>query len=118
MNEFGSRFGKATRLSNNEGRWIAFTYDAQDRITRAKDNLGRSVSYAYDANGRLWQVTDIAGDVTTYSYDSVGRMETITDPKGIVFLRNAFDSSNRVISQTLANDGLYLFYSFGIYLIS
>src|SRR4029453_6487825 len=43
--------GNITHVVSPNGRWIAFTYDADDRIIAARDKIGRTVRYTYDANG-------------------------------------------------------------------
>ncbi len=92
-----------------DGRFINFSHDGQGRITQAQDNMGRTVSYTYDSAGRLSTVTDVGGGVTTYTYDDQNRMLTIQDARGIVYLTNQYDSSGRVIRQTQADTGTYLF---------
>lgn len=101
--------GNITRVTSPNGRWIAFTYDATNRVTQATDNSGRSVGYQYDASGRLWKVTDVAGGVTTYTYDASHRLLTITDPCTITYLTNQYDANNRVTLQTQADSTTYQF---------
>ena len=93
-----------SRITTPNTRWIEFTYDTSSRITQVKDNIGRTVSYTYDTSGRLWKVTNVGNGVTEYTYDSSHRMLTAKDPRGIVFLTNEYDTSNRVIKQSLADD--------------
>ena len=95
---------KLTKITSPHNRWIQFTYDTSARITQALDNIGRTVGYTYDVNGRLWKVTDPNNGVTEYTYDTSDRMLTIKDPRGIVYLTNEYDTSGRVIKQTLADD--------------
>jgi YD repeat-containing protein len=83
-----SQKGNITHIRSPNGRWIAFTYDARNRVTQAVDNMGRVVTYTYDGNGRLSQVTDPNGGVTEYTYDASHRMLTIRDARGIVCLTN------------------------------
>src|SRR5215213_1497230 len=93
-----------TKITTPNGRWIEFTYDTSNRITQATDNIGRTVVYTYDSSGRLWKVTDPNNGITEYTYDSSHRMLTIKDPRGITYLTNEYDTSGRVIKQTLADD--------------
>jgi YD repeat-containing protein len=109
VNAFGAGTGNITRLTSPNGRWIAFTYDASNRVTQATDNLGRTVGYQYDASGRLWKVTDAAGGVTEHTYDASHRMLTIKDPRGIVYLTNEYDANGRVSRQTQADSTTYEF---------
>lgn len=98
-----------TKLTSPNGRYVTFTYDASNRITQAKDNIGRTVGYTYDATGRLWKVTNPGGGVTEHSYDTANRMTTLKDPKGVTYLTNAYDTSGRVIRQTMADGSIYQF---------
>lgn len=68
------RNGNVSRIVSPTGKWVALTYDSQDRITRADDSLGRSVQYSYDDNGRLVKVLTATGKVFTYRYDSQNSM--------------------------------------------
>jgi RHS repeat-associated protein len=97
------------QITSPNGRYINFTYDASNRITQATDNIGRSVYYTYDSSGRLYKVQDANGGVTTFTYDGNNNMLTVTDPRQVVQTTNQYDSSGRVIQQTLANQGTYLF---------
>jgi len=101
--------GNITQVSSPNGRWIAFTYDSNNRIVQAKDNSGRTVGYTYDATGRLWKVTNTNSGVTEYTYDSSHRMLTIKDAKGIVYFTNEYDLGGRIVKQTLANTKTYEF---------
>jgi YD repeat-containing protein len=68
------RNGNVSRIVSPTGKWVALTYDSQDRITRADDSLGRSVQYSYDDKGRLVKVLTATGKLFTYRYDSQNRM--------------------------------------------
>ena len=93
-----------TKIITPNNRWIEFTYDTSNRITQATDQIGRAVVYTYDTGGRLWKVTDPNNGITEYTYDSSNRMLTIKDARGITYLTNEYDTSGRVIKQTLADD--------------
>ena len=108
LRDFNNLF--VTAVTSPNGRSISFTHDSSNRITQAQDSAGRTVSYSYNSNGRLKHYTDANGGVTSYAYDSSGRMYTITDPRGNVFVtNNQYDSSNRVILQTDADNAIYQF---------
>jgi RHS repeat-associated protein len=98
-----------TRIVSQNGRAITLTYDTSDRITQIQDNIGRIVGYIYDGSGRLWKVTDPEGGVTEYTYDATHRMLTVKDARGIVFLTNEYDASDRVFRQTQADQTTYQF---------
>jgi YD repeat-containing protein len=101
--------GKITKITSPNGRWIQFTYDTANRITQATDNIGRAVNYTYDGTGRLTRVTDLNGGVTEYTYDGFQRMVTLKDARQIIFLTNEYDSTGKVIKQTLADGSIYNF---------
>lgn len=97
------------KITSPNGRYITLTQNSQHRITQAQDNAGRTVSYTYDTAGRLATVTDVGGGVTSYTYSDQNQMLTITDARGITYLTNQYDSSGRVIQQTEADGGTFLF---------
>jgi RHS repeat-associated protein len=106
---FNSTSGNIVQVSSPNGRFINFTYNANNLITRISDSSGRMVSYAYDTSNRLIQVTDANGGITQYTYDSNNRMLTVQDARNIVYLRNEYDASGRVARQTLADGSSFEF---------
>jgi RHS repeat-associated protein len=98
-----------TQITTPNGRWVKFTYDSSYRVTQATDNIGRTVSYMYDSGGRLSTVTDVMGGKTSFTYDTNNNMLTVTDPRGVTYITNEYDSSNRVIKQTMADGSTYQF---------
>jgi RHS repeat-associated protein len=101
--------GNIVQVSSSTGRFIRFSYDGNNCITQAVDNIGRTVSYTYDSSSRLSTVTDPDGGVTTYSWDSANRVQSIQDARGVTFITNAYDTSDRLVSQTLADGAAYNF---------
>lgn len=102
---------RMSRVTSPNGRWIQFSYsDTSKRVATATDNTGRSIGYTYDANGRLWKVTDAKGGVTEYQYDANDRMLSIKNPRNIVYLTNEYDAtSGRITQQTFADESVYHF---------
>jgi RHS repeat-associated protein len=90
--------------SGNSGQQqLSFYYDSTtSRITQITDGAGRTVSYGYNSGGDLISYTDPAGNVTEYAYTSSGPLASITLANKNVLLRNTYDASGRVISQTNA----------------
>ncbi|WP_447980244.1 RHS repeat-associated core domain-containing protein [Candidatus Nitrospira bockiana] len=101
--------GRLTKVTSPNGRYINFTYDTSNRVSQVTDIAGRVVSYTYDASGRLWKVTDPENGITEYGYDGAHRMTTIKDARGITFLTNIYDTNDRVITQTQADNTTYQF---------
>jgi RHS repeat-associated protein len=112
--------GNITRVTSPHGRWIAFTY-AEDSncstcISHVTDNIGRIVRYTYDANGNLWKVTDPLGQLTEYTYDSGHNMLTVKNRNGVVYVTNEYTTAadaptpvGWVKTQTHADGGVYQF---------
>ena len=92
-------YGKLVLISDGKGREIRLQWMG-DKITEASDMMGRKVQYRYTSEGRLLERVDPIGGITRYTYDTAGRMETITDARGIEYLRNEYDTKNRVIRQS------------------
>jgi len=109
LNDFDDPVGNITQITTQNGRWIKFSYDSNNRITEARDNSNRTVTYEYDTGGRLFRVTDPIGGVTEYTYDTSNRMLTIKDPRTIVYLTNEYDTAGRVKKQTTADGAIYQF---------
>jgi RHS repeat-associated protein len=109
LSRVNGTWGRITRITTPNGRWVDFTYDTSSRITQVKDILGRTITYGYDGSGRLASVTDPGGGVTQYTYDASHRMLTLRDPRGIVFLTNEYDTSSRATRQIRADATTYQF---------
>src|SRR5262249_14005516 len=104
--------GNVTRVTSPNGRWLAFTYDASNRVTQVQDNIGRTVTYVY-TSGTLTSVTDPENNVTTYGYDASNRLTTITDGRNITYLTNQY-TNGRVTQQTLADPSYTFQYAYTV----
>lgn len=106
-------FGRVIRIEEPSGRALTISYGPPSlglmSIQSITDPIGRQVRYSYDSSGRLEEVIDPAGGVTRYTYDGADRMLSLRDPRGIVFLTNEYDSDGRVVRQTQADGGVWLF---------
>jgi RHS repeat-associated protein len=76
-----------TSVTDDSGRQITITYDANNHISKVTDPAGRTVEYGYNANGDLTSVTkkDASGTVlstVSYGYDAVHHMTSFTDANG------------------------------------
>ncbi len=136
VDRFGNRIdliyeaGYVSRIISTSGRFIDFAYDSENRIQTATDSIGRIWTYAYNADGMLASVTYPDQNTRTYTYnvhhntssaepDQVEwhRFVEIYNQRGNREILNVFDNpggsgpgaAGRVISQTLADGGVYTF---------
>ena len=117
VSAFGSGKGNLLRVTSPNGRWIAFTYYAGTGLVQtASDNIGRTVNYTYNANGELWKVTDPLNHVTEYTYDTNHRMIKIKNRNGVEYVTNEYTTTadaptpvGWVKKQTHADGGIYEF---------
>ena len=77
--------------------WIAFDYDAENRIVRAHASTGADARYGYDQRGRLTQVSASDGTIRRYTYTDRDELSTISEPGGSI--ENTYDDNGRVIRQ-------------------
>jgi YD repeat-containing protein len=89
--------GRLARMEASRDRWIAFDYDADDRIRRAYSSAGDEVRYDYDARGRLVRAVDRDGAARRYSYTDADLMATIEDPGHTI--ENEYDGDGRCVRQ-------------------
>lgn len=92
----GNQVSKVTDWAE---RWLAFEYDANERLEKVEDSSGRVTEYAYNGAGRLETVTDVRGGETEYTYSEDALLLTRRDPTGEVTLTNTYDSAGRITSQ-------------------
>ncbi|MBI4822825.1 MAG: IPT/TIG domain-containing protein, partial [Nitrospirae bacterium] len=118
-------FNSAGRLieeRDTNGNWVRLLRDSLGNITAISDSMGRTlgitnrtirigvsiytvissisdgvraVLYTYDSSARLSSVTMPDGSTTQYAYDSAGRLSSVTNQRGIVQVRNYYDSQGR-----------------------
>lgn len=81
--------GNITRIISPGGKWLAFTYDKDDRVIRADAGTGKSVQYQYDEKGRLVTVVPSEGLKIRYQYDDQDGMTAIFE-RGLV-VHNFYD---------------------------
>src|SRR3989344_2629718 len=113
---------------------IGFDY----RLTQIVDTVGRPINLFYNADGRLERITDFAGRTVSYTYDAVTddlltatkpatpqyppgltktftytdhNLETIPDPKNQTFVRNYYNSADKVYRQDLGPGNFQFDYS-------
>ncbi|MGE4180758.1 MAG: PASTA domain-containing protein [Limisphaerales bacterium] len=85
-------------ITHSSGGSVAFTRDGLGRITRITDPNGHFQQYAYDAQGNLSSHTDALGQRTRYLYNLDHGMLEIRDPRGIRPIRNEYDAEGRLVA--------------------
>lgn len=112
--------GLVSRIVSANGRYLAITYDASNRISTVQDPLGSSWSYAYNSDGYLSKVTRPDGSTRSFNYKvrdktlmipGQVRLQAIYDGKNKRVLFNEFEQANfewtgRVVKQTQADGGV------------
>jgi YD repeat-containing protein len=77
-------------------RWIAFDYDAKDRVVRAHTSTGQEARYEYDERGRMVGVASGASQ-SRYTYTDRDELATIEEPG--TSIENIYDANGRCIKQ-------------------
>jgi YD repeat-containing protein len=103
-----SRAGDLTQVSGPSGPVLDFTVDSDRRLATAT-GMGRRLRYEYDTAGYLAHVVDEGRRDESYEYDERHRLESVSTDGQRVVLRNQWDRSAHLLSQTLA-DGRSLQY--------
>jgi len=117
--------GLVERITQPDGDYLTFSYDAAQRLARLTDNSGgfiaytldgagnriaeesrdsaqtlqRSLSRIYDLNGRLATVADASSIPTDFGYDDNGNINSITDAFDRTE-RREYDAQNRLRQTT------------------
>ncbi|MFE1876813.1 DUF6531 domain-containing protein [Streptomyces sp. NPDC059496] len=91
--------GRLSSIRTDTGRTASFGYSG-DRIASISLSDGRNVSYRY-TSGRLTSFSGLDGKKVDYLYDQSGRLEAAKNSAGSDLIRNVYDSSGRVIEQTM-----------------
>ncbi|MCC6192206.1 MAG: hypothetical protein IT318_24510 [Anaerolineales bacterium] len=86
-------------------RYLAFSYDGQNRIIAVADQTGRHVDYGYDVTtGDLITMTDVLGQNWTYTYSNSTHLLTAAlDPRGVSVMHTDYDAQGRAWRQLDAN---------------
>ena len=85
-----------TKITYPNGRFLEYTYQNGQR-TRMADQSGFAVNYTYDEAGRLDVLRDDGGNlIVDYDYDSVGRLARETNGNGTV-TEYTYDQAGQLI---------------------
>ncbi|MDP2111946.1 MAG: DUF6531 domain-containing protein [Thiobacillus sp.] len=86
-----SAAGKLLSIADSTGRTRTLTYDLPlasggdddpETLDTVTDDTGRQLRFTYDANKRIATVTDPAGGIITYGYDAQSNLVSVTYPDG------------------------------------
>jgi len=100
--------GDLTTITDPSRRTFRLEYDEAGHVTQLDDSAGRTVRYGYEGDD-LTSVVDARGETWRYAYDEQHRLTRRIDPNGHLDVENAYDSADRVTSQTDANEGVTRF---------
>jgi len=93
------------RITNNFGRSIQLTYDANGRISTMVSPDQKTTGYAYTPSGMLASATWPDGKMRTYHYEDSRfpwALTGITDEAGVRFASYAYDEQGRSVNTELA----------------
>ncbi len=99
--------GNLSSIIDPAGRTLTLTYSG-DKLTQVQDWGARTVQYTYSSDN-LDMVTDVNGNNLLYGYDGNNYLNQVTDQRGVVILKNIYDASGRVTSQTDGNNNVSTF---------
>ena len=94
-------------VTDDSGRQLRFSYDAQKRIVTVTDPAGGVISYGYDAQSNLVSVTYPDGRSKTYHYNEPANtsganlpnaLTGITDENGDRFATYQYDATGKAVS--------------------
>jgi len=85
---------KLTRIYDDSGSNLTFTYDSGDRITSITDPLGRLIRYEYDVSD-LVKITDATGNSDLYFYYDNHKLKSHVDRVNNIRLFS-YDESHKV----------------------
>ncbi|MGY3663736.1 MAG: DUF6531 domain-containing protein [Roseburia sp. 1XD42-69] len=92
--------GQLIQVKGSGGGEFFYIYNEEGKLICVRDHTGREVHLRY-RYGQLYQFVNSCGFVYTYTYNENGKLESVITPRGIVGLRNTYDSADRVIKQEM-----------------
>jgi RHS repeat-associated protein len=86
-------------------------YDGADRLTKVTDGDGRFLAYTFDADGHRASMTDQAGNSVHYGYNALGQLALLTDGNGNSIAAYSYDALGRLARGDNGN-GTYTTYEY------
>ncbi len=102
--------GELLSVTTPSGQWLHFERDTEHRVHRISASTGRAVTYDYNSRGCLSRVVDSDGRTESYTYDDKFQMLAVTQGSNIPAVRNEYDISGKIISQTMATGEKFLYH--------
>lgn len=102
---FHNKSGQLTEVRGANGGTLYYEYNKEGNLYRVSDHTGREVRLCYRYRV-LCQFINSSGQNYTYQYNENLRLESVTTPRGIVGVKNVYDSANRVVEQTTPDGGV------------
>ena len=97
--------GMLAEVQGANGGALYYYYNSEKNLYRVCDHTGREVRLWYSYRV-LQSFVNSSGQTYTYGYNENLRLESVTTPRGIVGVRNSYDSANRVIKQMTPDGGV------------
>lgn len=97
--------GQLTEVRGANGGVLYYHYNKEGNLYRVCDHTGREVQLHYSYRV-LYEYVNSTGQVYTYKYNENLRLESVTSPRGIMVVKNIYDSANRVLKHITPNNGV------------
>lgn len=97
--------GQMSEVRGANGGILYYYYNKEGNLYRVCDHTGREVQLHYSYRV-LCEYVNSMGQVYTYKYNENLRLESVTSPRGIMVVKNIYDSANRVLKQITPDNGV------------
>ncbi len=97
--------GHLTEVRGANGGVLRYDYNEEGNLYRVSDHTGREVQLCYSYRV-LCKFINSSGQEYRYQYNENLRLESVTTPRGIVGVKNVYDSANRVRKQITPDGGV------------
>ena len=97
--------GQLTEVRGANGGVLRYDYNEEGNLYRVSDHTGREVQLCYSYRV-LCKFINSSGQEYRYQYNENLRLESVTTPRGIVGVKNVYDSANRVRKQITPDGGV------------